>query len=63
MDRGENRAAGDLAVTYLANVYWLHDEPNTGRSLPTLALVRELLALHTSAKELPATGTLSIVAP
>jgi hypothetical protein len=63
MDMGENRVTGDLAVTYLDDVYWLHGEPMTGRSLPTLALVRELLALNTSAKELPATSTLSIVAP
>jgi hypothetical protein len=64
IDPGENRAAPDLTVAYLNKTYWLHDEqPKTGWSLPTLALVRELLALSTSAKELPATSTLSIVAP
>jgi hypothetical protein len=64
IERGGNRPAPDLAVTYLDEIYWLHDEqPKTGWSLPTLALVRELLALSTSAKELPATSTLSIVAP
>jgi hypothetical protein len=64
VERGENREAPHLAVTYLDEIYWLLDEkPKTGWSLPTLALVRELLALSTSAKELPATSTLSIVAP
>jgi hypothetical protein len=63
VERGGNGSA-DLAVTYHNDIYWLHDErPKTGWSLPTLSLVRELLALNTSAKELPATTTLSIVAP
>jgi hypothetical protein len=64
VDTGASAAAPDLTVAYLNDTYWLHDEkPRTGWSLPTLALVRELLALSTSAKELPATSTLSIVAP
>jgi hypothetical protein len=64
MDKGGNGTSPDLTVTYLNDAYWLHDQqPKTGWSLPTLALVRELLALNTSAKELPATSTLSIVAP
>jgi hypothetical protein len=63
VERGGNGSA-DLAVAYHNDIYWLHDErPKTGWSLPTLSLVRELLALNTWAKELPATTTLSIVAP
>jgi hypothetical protein len=57
-----NEGYSKSTVFYL--LYWLHDEqPKTGRSLPTLALLRGLLALNTSAKALPATTTLSIVAP
>jgi hypothetical protein len=35
MDRGENRVVEGLAVAYLDRIYWLHDEPKTGWSLPT----------------------------
>ena len=64
MEKKGDAPSPDLSVRYLNVAYWLHDEqPRTGWSLPTFSLVRELLALNTSAKELPATSTLSIVAP
>jgi len=39
-------------------------DPNkSGRTLQVLELTKQLLALNTSAKQLPATGVISVISP
>ncbi len=53
-----------LAVAYEGRNFWIPGTPrHAGWSLRVLDLVKQLLALHTNAKELPASTVLSIVAP
>ncbi len=50
------------SVTYDGVIYSVPSDPaRAGRSLQVLELVKQLLALNTSAKQLPSTGILSII--
>ena len=59
-------ALGDhlLTVSYDGMTYGIPRDPDrSGRTLQVLELIKQLLALNTSAKQLPATGVISITQP
>jgi hypothetical protein len=61
-----DRALGDhvIGVTYDRMVFGIPRDPNRhGRTLQVLELVKQLLALNTSAKQLPSTSVLSVISP
>jgi hypothetical protein len=52
------------SVTYNGLTYWIPaDEAAAGKTLHVLSIVKQLLALNTSAKSLPQTNTISILSP
>lgn len=60
----ENGPAADAfyTVSYDGMTYSIPNDPNrAGRSLQVLELVKQLLALNTSAKQLPSSGVISII--
>lgn len=53
-----------ISVSYSGLTYWIPaDEKAAGKTLHVLSIVKQLLALNTSAKSLPQTNTLSIISP
>jgi hypothetical protein len=51
-----------VGVGYDGRYFGIPRDPNrSGRTLQVLELVKQLLALNTSAKELPATSVISVV--
>ena len=49
-------------VDYDGKTYWVPgSEQAEGRTMRILSLVKQILALHTSAKELPASNVLNII--
>ncbi len=53
---------GIFSISYDGTTYSVPDDPaRAGRSLQVLELVKQLLALNTSAKQLPSSGVISIV--
>ena len=60
----ENDPASDAfyKVVYDGTTYSIPSDPQiAGRSLQVLELVKQLMAINTSAKQLPASGVISIV--
>ena len=58
-------AGGDavIGVSYDNKVFAIPRDPNLhGRTLQVLELVKQLLALNTSARQLPQTGVISVIA-
>jgi hypothetical protein len=64
VETGPPSPVSPLSVAYDGRDFWIPADPRgAGWSLRALDLVKQLLALHTNAKELPAPNVLSIVAP
>ena len=66
VDSDADLALGDhlLATSYDGHTFALPRDPKrAGRTLQVLELVKQLLALNTSAKQLPATSVISITSP
>jgi hypothetical protein len=64
VESGTGRGSSPLSVAYDGREFWIPADPaEAGWSLRVLDLVKQLLALHTQAKELPAPNVLSIVSP
>jgi hypothetical protein len=59
VDLGTNRSY--VSINYNRETYWLHDERGSGLSLLVLDLIKELIALNASAKQLPAASALSVI--
>jgi len=52
------------SVTYNGLTYWIPaDDKTAGKTLHVLSIVKQLLALNTSAKSLPQTNTISVISP
>ena len=52
------------SVSYNGRTYWIPaDEKTAGKTLHVLSIVKQLLALNTSAKSLPQTNTISVISP
>ena len=61
-----NELGGDniITVRYDGMFFGVPRDPNkSGRTLQVLELTKQLLALNTSAKQLPATGVISVISP
>jgi len=55
-------SGGIFSVSYDGTTYSVPDDPaRAGRTLQVLELVKQLLALNTSAKQLPSSGVISII--
>jgi hypothetical protein len=52
---------GAIAVNYEGNSYWISPDTSTSWSMPVLDIVKQLLAVNTSAKELPASNIISVL--
>jgi uncharacterized membrane protein YgcG len=56
-------STGFTSVIYDGLHYWVPTDERQGKTLHVLSILKQLLALNTSAKSLPQTNTISIISP
>jgi hypothetical protein len=62
VERGSAPSDSALSVDYEGHTYWIpSDSKVQGRTMRLVDLVKQLLALHTSAKSLPASNVLNVI--
>jgi hypothetical protein len=57
----DSATQGGIAVKYEGTRYSISPDPNISWSMPVLDIVKQLLAVNTSAKQLPASNLISIL--